>query len=128
MVIHVEGATVPGAPHLPECLKADVYLPPHLVDELPECHRPIAAIVQTFIEEIGVPTVNRYIAAGQEFGWTFTQNQGYAIPSSQNLALILPPAKSGSAHYIFCGHPYGSLPLLTSPQIGRASCRERVSV
>ena len=65
---------IPGAPHLPECLKADVYLPPHLVDEHPECHLPIAAMVQTFIEEIGIPTVNRYIAAGHEFGWTFPQN------------------------------------------------------
>lgn len=98
-----------------ECLKADIYLPPHLVDECPKCHHPIAAIVQTFIEEIGIPTVNWHIAAGHEFGWTFTQNQGYAIPSLQNLALVPPPAKSGSAHYIFCGRPYGSLPLLASP-------------
>ena len=115
MVIHVEGATIPGAPHLPECLKADVYLPPHLVDERPECHLPIAAMVQTFIEEIGIPTVNRYIAAGRAFGWTFPQNQGHAVPSSQNLALIPPPAKTGSAHYIFRGRPYGSLSLLASP-------------
>jgi len=106
---------VPGAPHLPECLKADIYLPPHLVDECPKCHHPIGAIVLTFIEEIGVPTVNWYIAAGQEFGWTFTQNQGYTILFSQNLALIPPPAKTGSAHHIFHGCPYGSLPLLTSP-------------
>lgn len=115
MVIHVEGATIPGAPHLPEFLKADVYLPPHLVDECPECHLPIAAMVQTFIEEIGIPTVNRYIAAGHAFGWTFPQNQGHAMPSSQNLALIPPPAKIGSAHYIFRGRPYGSLSLLASP-------------
>ena len=38
MVIHIEGATVTGTPNLPEYLKADVYLPPHLVDEHPECH------------------------------------------------------------------------------------------
>ena len=108
---------VPGAPHLPECLKADVYLPPHLVEELPDCHRPIAAIVQTFIEEIGIPTVNRYTAAAREFGWTFTQNPpGFVIPSVQNLALIPAPAKTGSAHYIFRGRPYGSLSLLASPQ------------
>lgn len=102
LVIHVEGATIPGAPILPECLKADVYLPPHLVDEVPECQFPIAAIVQTYIEDIGIPTVNRYIAAGRNFGWTFTQNQStYTIPSSQNLPFIPPPAIPGSAHYVF---------------------------
>jgi hypothetical protein len=112
LVIHVEGATIPGAPVLPECLKADVYLPPHLLDEYPECQLPIAAIVQTYIEDIGIPTVNRYIAAGRKFGWSFTQNRStYAIPSSQNLPLIPPPAKAGSAHYVFQGRPYGSLPL-----------------
>lgn len=116
LVIHVEGATVPGAPILPECLKADVYLPPHLVDEYPECQFPIAAIVQTYIEDIGIPTVNQYIEAGRKFGWTFTQNQSnYAIPSSQNFPLIPPPAKAGSAHYIFHGRPYGSLPLPPQP-------------
>lgn len=115
MVIHVEGATIPGAPNLPEYLKADVYLPPHLVDERPECHLPIATIVQNFIEEIGVPTVNWYTAAGRKFGWAFTQNRGYAIPSSPNLPLIPPPAKPSSAHYVFRGRPYGSLPLLGLP-------------
>lgn len=116
MVIHVEGATIPGAPNLPEYLKADVYLPPHLVNERPESHVPIAAMVQTFIEEIGIPTVNRYTAAGRKFGWTFTQNpSSHPIPSSQNLALIPPPAKTGSAHYVFRGRPYGSIPSLGLP-------------
>jgi hypothetical protein len=116
LVIHIEGATVPGAPNLPEYHKADVYLPPHLLDERPECHVPIASMVQTFIEEIGIPTVNRYMAAGRKFGWSFTQNPSlHAIPSSQNLALIPPPAKTGSAHYIFCGRPFGSIPLLGLP-------------
>ena len=116
MVIHVEGALIPGVPHLPECLKADVYLPPHLVDKLPGCHHPIAAMVQTFIEEICVPTVNRYTAAGRDIGWTFTQNAGFVMPSVQNPVLIPPPVKTGSAHYVFRGCPYGSLSLLASPQ------------
>jgi hypothetical protein len=115
LVVHVEGATIPGAPNLPEYLKADVYLPPHLVHELPECHYPIAAMVQTFIEEIGVRAVSRYLTAGRKFGWSFTQNKSsHAIPSSKDLSLIPSPVKSGSAHYIFHGRPRGSLPL--SPQ------------
>jgi len=72
-------------------------------------------MVQTFIEEIGIPTVNQYLAAGHEFGWMFAQNQGYVIPSVQNLALIPQPAKTGSVHFVFHGHLYSSLPLLTSP-------------
>ena len=116
MVIHIEGATVPGAPNLPEYLKADVYLPPHLVDEHPECHVPIASMVQTFIEEIGIPTVNRYMVAGHKFGWNFTQNMStHALPSSHNLPLIPPPEKPSSAHYVFRGRPYGSIPLLCLP-------------
>lgn len=75
----------------------------------------MTAMVQTFIEEIGVPTVNQYTAAGHDIGWTFTQNAGFIMPSIQNPVLIPPPVKTRSAHYVFCGHPYGSLSLLTSP-------------
>lgn len=57
MIIHVEGANIPGAPLLPECVKADVYLPPAIIDEHPEMHPAIAQIVQTFIEVVGIPTI-----------------------------------------------------------------------
>ncbi|KAF8230973.1 hypothetical protein L208DRAFT_1378310 [Tricholoma matsutake] len=48
---HVEGTNSPGAPALPECVKADIYLPPVFVSKHPEAHPAIAQIVQTFIEE-----------------------------------------------------------------------------
>lgn len=60
MILHVEGASIPGAPTCPEFLKADVYMPPHMshiLKEEPDCQDFIAAMVQTFIEQIGVPTV-----------------------------------------------------------------------
>jgi hypothetical protein len=60
MVVHVDGTTPPKAPALPEYLKAHVYLPPNLVSEFTDSHRPIASIVQSFIEAVGVPTVLRW--------------------------------------------------------------------
>ena len=62
------------------------------------------------------------MAAGCKFGWNFTQSlSAHAIPSSQNLAFIPPPENTGSAHYIFRGHPYGSIPLLSLPP-GHSMC------
>ena len=58
MVLHVDGTTDLGMPVLPGYLKADVYLPPHLIEEQPEHHHTIREIVQTFIENIGIPTVS----------------------------------------------------------------------
>ena len=115
VILHVEGTTIPGAPPLPEYLKSDVYLPPHLIDETPDCHRPIAAIVQTFIEEIGVPTVNRWSRAAHNLGWSLNQKGPVSTPSNHYPHLIPPPVSSGSAHYNFRGHPYGSLSMPTMP-------------
>ena len=114
LIVHVEGAMVPGVPSLLEYLKADVYLPPHLVQEYPDCRRTVAAIVQAYIEEIGVRTAERYTAAGQDFGWSFSSGGPVILPNSDNLPIFPAPAKQGSSHYILCGCPYGSLALLAS--------------
>jgi hypothetical protein len=117
IILHVEGTTIPGTPPLPEYLKADVYLPPHLIDETPDCHHPIAAIVQTFIEEIGVPTVNQWSRAAHNLGWSLNQKGPITTPSNHFPHLIPPPVSSGSAHYNFRGCPYGLLSTPTSAPI-----------
>jgi hypothetical protein len=59
MVLHVDGTAPPGTLPLPENLKAHFYFPPNLLNEFQDSHKPIAPIVQSFIENIGVPTVKR---------------------------------------------------------------------
>jgi hypothetical protein len=126
IIIHVEGATIPGAPPLPENLKAEVYIPPHILEEQPACHQPIAAIVQTFIEEVGVPTVKRWVEAAHGIGWSLNQKAPITLASSFYPHLIPPATKPGSARYIFYGRPYGSLPELTSEPHHHAPCQHHL--
>jgi hypothetical protein len=107
--MHVEGAAVPGAPILPEFLKAHVYIPPHLVAELPACRQSIATIVQTFLEDIGVPTVEQWAASAHAKGWSLSSSGAVVTPSTTYPYLIPPPTAPASAHYVFRGRPYGSL-------------------
>jgi hypothetical protein len=112
MIIHIEGATVLGAPIRPEYMKADVYLPPQLITELPDTHSTIASIVQTFIESVGIPTVNRWATAARNLGWSLTQRGPVITPSTYYPQLVPSPVSPTSAHYIFRGRPYGSLPMV----------------
>ena len=107
MIIHVEGSNNPGAPALPECIKADVYLPPVIVSEHPESHATIAAMVQSFIEQIGVPTIQRWTRAGKKCGWSLAQS-GHAYTHSSIPHDLVPTPFSGTSHYQFFGRPYGS--------------------
>jgi len=111
MVLHVDGTTIPNAPALPEYLKAHVYLPPNLVGEFTDSHGPIANIVQSFIEAIGVPTVMRWRRAASNNNWSLTQppSGGLPAPSAPNLPLIPHATLPTSSYYIFPGRPYGSL-------------------
>lgn len=92
-----------------------MYLPPHLIEEHPDCCCPVAAIVQAYIEAIGVHTVEQYAAAAKELEWSFPAGGPVISPNSSSLPSFLAPTKQGSAHYIFHGHPYSHLALLTSP-------------
>jgi hypothetical protein len=94
-------------------LKANVYIPPHLVIEQPDCKRSIAAIVQAVIEIIGIPTIKRWRQAAHAFGWSLSQKGHIITPSDHFPDFIPPPVRPGSASYIFRGRRYGSLPLLT---------------
>ncbi|KAJ7086901.1 hypothetical protein B0H15DRAFT_950409 [Mycena belliarum] len=113
MVMHVAGTTVPGAPLVPERLKAHVYLPPHFIAENPDAHGPVASIVQTFFEAIGIPTAAAWRHRALQI-WSLTQH-GHLPPITLPTCLIPPPTSPRSAHYIFSGHPFGQLPLLAPP-------------
>jgi hypothetical protein len=108
MILHMDGTTPPKAMAIPEHLKAHVYLPPNLVNEFADSHEPIAHIVQSFIEAVGVPTVIRWRRAAALNGWSLSQTGNFPIPSLSHLPLIPEPTKPTSSYYVFPGRPYGS--------------------
>ncbi|KAJ7108829.1 hypothetical protein C8R44DRAFT_884860 [Mycena epipterygia] len=108
MILHVDGTTAPGTPLEPERLKAHCYLPPKFLRDHPETHHTIAFLVQTFIEQIGMPTVADWIRRAKR-RWSLN-GQAELDELVPVTALIPSPVKPGSAHYIFPGRPWGSLP------------------
>jgi hypothetical protein len=78
-----------------------------MMSEHPETHLAIAEIVQTFIETIGIPTIQHWTRAGKKHGWSLSQsghrNQGFTT------CPLIPTPVSGTLHYQFYGCPYGSL-------------------
>ncbi|KAJ6563494.1 hypothetical protein B0H10DRAFT_2115147 [Mycena sp. CBHHK59/15] len=73
MILHASGTTIPGSPAAPEYLRAAVYLPPAFLRRFPETHNEIAAIVQRFIECVGVSTARAWEEDAKTFGWRLTQ-------------------------------------------------------
>ncbi|KAJ7259984.1 hypothetical protein B0H12DRAFT_1069881 [Mycena haematopus] len=113
MIMHVEGTTMPNTPTEPQYLRAATYLPPGFVAAHPASHAAIARIVQTFIEAIGVPTVQQWRTNALLRGWSLTQQGLGASPNATTSDLIPTPAPS-SAHYKFLGRPVGALEALLS--------------
>ncbi|KAJ6521588.1 hypothetical protein B0H19DRAFT_1277664 [Mycena capillaripes] len=111
MVLHVEGTTVPSTPPEPEYLRATVYIPPSFVANHPTSHGAIACIAQTFIESVGVPTVQDWRDNAHRQGWSLTQTGPGASPNGLSPRLI-PDNHFGSAHYRFFGRPIGALDAL----------------
>jgi hypothetical protein len=117
MILHTPGTTVPGAPPLPEYLRCAVYLPPSFLRFHPDAHQPIANIVQSYIESVGVPTVIKWKADASRHGWPLTWSGPAPQPNKPSDALIPAPQYSGSSHYIFRGRPA----LVASPPDAPAS-------
>ncbi|KAJ7815527.1 hypothetical protein B0H14DRAFT_2603414 [Mycena olivaceomarginata] len=108
-IVHVNGTVVPGTPSAPERLKAHVYLPPHFLAHHPQAHPAVAFIVQTVIEQIGVPTVQDWRNKAERV-WPLTQT-GHVRPVALPAVLIPAPVSPRSAHYIFPGRPASQLTL-----------------
>src|ERR1700675_2390084 len=112
MILHVDGTTQPKTPILPEYVKAHVYLPPAFIAENPESHLSIARIVQTFIEDFGIPTIARWKKAAIALGWKLGQSGALPIINPSELPLV---PTSATSSYIFSGRPFSSLGLSTAP-------------
>lgn len=104
MVIHVEGTTIPGAALTPEFLKAHVYLPPLFVHENPASHAALAAMVQLFIEHVGIPTAASWTRRARARNWPLTQAGSTPAAPPAYIPLIPDPAPR-SSYYLFRGRP-----------------------
>ncbi|KDR78505.1 hypothetical protein GALMADRAFT_208999 [Galerina marginata CBS 339.88] len=103
LIIHVEGATRPNAPKLPEYIKADVYFPGHLHGEDTSYSASVSDIVQKFIVDIGIPTIQRFEHCARQI-WSLTQT-GPApspLPQHDTLPSAVPP---GSSTFVYHGKP-----------------------
>ncbi|KAJ7020929.1 hypothetical protein C8F04DRAFT_1274377 [Mycena alexandri] len=114
MIIHVDGTTAPGTPAEPQYLRASTYLPPAFVEAHPASHAPIARIVQTFVEAVGVPTVQQWRANAHRMGWPLTQT-GVGRTANTPSNHLIPTPELNSALYRFFGRRTGTLDALINP-------------
>ncbi|KAJ7433567.1 hypothetical protein FB451DRAFT_1196097 [Mycena latifolia] len=121
MILHSEGTTVPGTPARPEYLRCSAYLPPAFLRSNPNVHEPIAGLVQSFIEVVGVPTVEQWTANARLEGWKLTQKGATVKPNRLPATGISIPAPltGGTAHYVFRGRPAPDL--FPSPPVTAAA-------
>jgi hypothetical protein len=68
VILHVDGNSVPGAPHLPEAVKAHVYVTPFIKEEIPAGDICVAQLTQMFIESIALPSIQRWERAMGNIG------------------------------------------------------------
>jgi hypothetical protein len=108
MIIHIEGSHIPSTPPLPEYIKADIYLPLVMVNEHPESHQAIVNIVQSFIEAVGIPTIQCWTHTGKKLGWLLSDHGQVFTPAEVPHTLVPLPC-AGSSHYQFFGRPYSSI-------------------
>ncbi|KAJ6602309.1 hypothetical protein B0H10DRAFT_2230194 [Mycena sp. CBHHK59/15] len=109
IVLHVEGTTAPNTPVLPEFLRCTAYLPPSFLAQNPASHGPITHIAQTFIESVGVPTINQWVRHARAHGWSLTQTGPRPQPNRTPRTLVPAPDSRDSSHYKFLGRPVGAL-------------------
>ena len=57
LILHVEGATHPNSPRLPEYIKSNVYFPGYLIEQDPCLSPIISELVQKYIVDIGMPVI-----------------------------------------------------------------------
>ena len=107
MILHVAGTMVPGAPPLPEYMKASVYLPPSLVNNHPEIRPSILRITQEFLETIGITTVRNWrVRAKNDLGFSLTMP---GVACANGTIYDVPEPQFRSSHYIILGQPVGTL-------------------
>lgn len=105
LVIHVDGTTRPGSPRRPEFVKTDVYFPGHLL-RLNDAQRysdTISDMVQRFIIDIGLPTIERYERCAKRH-WPLTGGRIIPLPYPQQ-GTQPPAVPPNSSTFVYHGRP-----------------------
>jgi hypothetical protein len=102
-VIHVEGATRPNSPHLPDYMKADVYFPRHLINEDPRYSPILSRMVQGYITDIGLPVVERWERCAAAI-WSLTLGREAAVPRPYPAQTVPASIPNGSSTFVYYGH------------------------
>ena len=101
-------------PNVLENTRAAVYLPPStVVKELPDTHETITFIVQALIEQVSIPTIDRWTLAAKNH-LNFSLKMSVRAHIKSYTSFIPPPVKVGYAHYIFQGLPSHTVMLCTN--------------
>ncbi|KAI9070393.1 hypothetical protein FKP32DRAFT_1670397 [Trametes sanguinea] len=106
---HVDGAIQPGQNFSVESIKMDVYLTPHLLDEVPDFHPFAADITQRFAKTIGVHTIMRWCRAFKKEGYSLPPVPDAHPPSYVAQRPFMPAPIRGTSHYICYGRRLGEL-------------------
>lgn len=114
MVISLPGSLRPGSLVTPENIKADVYLPQYLINELPQIKPLTATLIQTFIETIGVEVCARWFRAATNH-WDIQSGENI---TGRGLPVVFPNSPTHSCFYEFWGHPPGELEQLIAAEQG----------
>ncbi|KAI0354454.1 hypothetical protein OH77DRAFT_503134 [Trametes cingulata] len=107
-LVHVDGSVRPGQPLELESVKMDVYIPPHILAELPRTDRVVAELVQKFAEGIGLSAVLRWDRAFKKAGFN-RDPDAEAPPPSRTVQPFVPDPDPGTTHYRIYGRPVGEV-------------------
>ncbi|KAJ3499864.1 hypothetical protein NLJ89_g10043 [Agrocybe chaxingu] len=119
LMIHIEGATRPGAPKAPEYHRAEVYFTKHFLQEEPNISRTVSDLVQRFIVEAGFPAMHRYERCAKAL-WPSTYQsttiraEDAPLPYPQHgLQPVANPP--GSSMFVYHGKPLKTRPTAPPP-------------
>jgi len=103
LILHVEGATRPNAPRLPEYIKSDVYFPGYLIEANPHFSPIISELIQKFIVDIGMPVIDHWEQCTKSI-WPLTQGAGSQVPLPYPSQSMQPDAiPRGSSTFVYNG-------------------------
>ena len=104
LIVHIEGTTRPRSPNEPEYIKADIYFPGHMIREVPYTSKVVSDIVQHFIHNIGIPTIERFNRCAKLL-WNMPLYSG-PIPAPYPIQTTSPNASPpGSSVFTYYGRP-----------------------
>jgi hypothetical protein len=115
-VIHVEGATRPNSPRLPNYTKANVYFPRHLINEDPQYSPILSRMVQDYFVNIGLPVVGRWERCARGM-WPLTQGRNAPVPQAYPAQSVPASIPNGSSTFVYHGHSVNTNPTPTPSRI-----------